>query len=255
MSSTTIALTSFACIFGGTVLGLVLRQILPDHHLNAESKEAVKIGAGMISMMAALVLGLLVSSAKSNFDATNTAIIQGGAKIILLDRVLANYGPECQEVRRTLRQAMTATIELLWPEEAASTEVLTSTFERSNTMEKLLTKIRELKPQTEGQRALQAQAQQLGNELLLIRWQQIEQAQVTLPTTFLVIVLFWLTMLYMSFGLLAPRNATVITVMCVGALALATAIFLILEMNRPMGGTIKVSSGPMRKALEHLGRE
>ena len=91
-------------------------------------------------------------------------------------------------------------------------------------------------------------------ELLLSRWVQIEQAQVGLPIPFLIILLFWLTMLYMSFGLLAPRNYTVITAMFVGALALATALFLILEMNRPMQGTIKVSSAPMRKALEYIGR-
>jgi hypothetical protein len=227
--------------------------VLPGHHLAEESRDAIKIGAGMISMMAALVLGLLVSSAKTNFDATNAAIIQSGAKVILMDRLLANYGPETEEVRVALRRSVAAAIELLWPEEG-STEASLGAFERATPMEKLLEKIRALKPQSEAQRALQGQALQLGHEMMLSRWLQIEQAQTTLPKAFLVIVLFWLTMLYMTFGLLAPRNATVIAVMLIGALSLATAMFLIVEMNRPMAGAIKVSSGPMRKALEHLGR-
>jgi len=206
----------------------------------------------MITMMAALVLGLLVSSAKSTFDATNAAITQGGAKIILLDRVLSNYGPETKEIRAELRQGLTAFLEMLWPKEG-SAELGMNAFERKAGMEKQLGMIRLLKPETEVQRALQAQAEALGNEILQIRWVQIEQAQVSLPLPFLVILLFWLTLLYTSFGLLAPRNATVITIMLLGALALATALFLIVEMSHPMAGAIKVSSAPMRKALEHLG--
>jgi len=248
-----IAVISAACISSGTLLGLALNKLVPGHHLNADSKDAVKVGAGMISMMAALVLGLLVSSAKSNFDSANAAITQGGAKVILMDRLLSNYGPEAKEVREELRRGVAAAIEMLWPEES-STDLSLNAFERATAMEKLLEKLRGLRPHTEAQRALQAQAQALGNEILLSRWVQIEQAQIPLPLPFLVILLFWLTLLYTSFGLLAPRNATVITSMFLGALALATAMFLIVEMNHPMAGALKVSSGPMRKALEHLGR-
>ncbi len=253
MSGTLIALVSAGCIFGGTLLGLALRKMLPDHHLSEDSKDAIKVGAGMISMMAALVLGLLVSSAKSSFDSTSAAITQGGAKVILMDRLLANYGPETKEVREDLRRGVADFIAMLWPEEG-SIESGMKTFERTYGMEQLLGKVRTLKPQTETQKALLEQTQKLAHELMLIRWNQIEQAQISLPAAFLVILLFWLTLLYTSFGLLAPRNATVITMMFLGALALATALFLIVEMSRPMAGAIKVSSGPMRKALEHLGR-
>ena len=253
MSGTIIALITAGCIVSGTLLGLALSKMVPDHHLNADSKDALKLGAAMITMMAALVLGLLVSSAKSTFDSTNAAITQSGAKVILMDRLLANYGPETKEVREELRRMVAAGIKMLWPEEGP-TEFGLKTFERVAAMEKLLLQIRGLRPQTDAQRALQAQALALGNEILLIRWLQIEQAYVPLPLPFVVILLFWLTLLYTSFGLLAPRNATVITMMLLGALAVATALFLIVEMSRPMAGAIKVSSAPMRQALEHLGR-
>ncbi len=248
-----IALTSFGCIFGGTVLGLALSKMLPEHHLNESSKDAVKVGAGMISMMAALVLGLLVSSAKSHFDETNTAIIEGGARIILLDRLLRIYGPETKELREDFRRALAKAIEVLWADDPPP-EAALKAFEGEVPMERMLEKIRALKAQTEAQRALQGQALQLGHEMMFSRWLQIEHAQASLPTAFLVILLFWLTMLYLTFGLLAPRNATVIVVMFIGALSLATAMFLIVEMNKPMGGAIRVSSAPMHKALEHLGR-
>jgi hypothetical protein len=253
MNGTLVALISLGCIFSGTLLGLAVRKMLPEHHLSDDSKDAVKVGASMISMMAALVLGLLVSSAKSNFDSTNAAITQGSAKIILTDRLLANYGPETKEVRESLRQGVAAGLKLLWPEKGPP-EANLRAFERNIPMEMLLEKMRALQPQTATQRDLLARAQDLAHEILLSRWLQIEQAQVALPMPFLVILLFWLTLLYTSFGLLAPRNATVVTMMFLGALALATAMFLIVEMSHPMTGAMKVSSGPMRKALEHLGR-
>ncbi len=250
MNGMALAVGSAVCIFSGTLLGLGLRRVVPQHHLSDDSKDAVKLGAGMISMMAALVLGLLVSSAKSNFDSTTKAITEGGAKVILIDRLLASYGPETKEIREYLRASVAASISMLWPEEHPTASMLV--FERVAPMERVLEKVRELKPQTETQRAVLDRVQALVHEILLTRWIQIEQAQTTLPLAFLVILLFWLTMLYTTFGLFAPRNATVITVLFVGALALATAVFLIVEMSHPMQGAMKVSSGPMRKALEHL---
>jgi hypothetical protein len=203
--------------------------------------------------MAALVLGLLVSSAKSSFDATNAAVTHSGARCILLDRVLAHYGTEAAGIRRDLRGAVVAGIAMLWPEEHPRASGLEA-LERASAMEAMLEKIRTLEPRSDTQRALQAQALQIGNEILLNRWLQIERAQTSPPEIFLRILLFWLTMLYVSFGLIAPRNATVVVVLFVGALSLATAVFLILEMNHPLSGIIKISSGPMRKALEHLGQ-
>lgn len=254
MNSTTVALTSLACIFGSTIVGVSVRRFLPEHHLSSESKEAVKLGAGMISMMSALVLGLLVSSAKNNFDSTTAAITQSGARVIVLDRLLMQYGPETQELRVHLRQNLAATIELLWPEEGP-TESALNQYERAKALDRLLVKLRELHPQSDAQRAIQSQALQLSNEMLMTRWVQIEQAQTTLPGVFVVILLFWLTMLYLCFGLLAPRNATVITAMLIATVAVATAMFLIFEMSRPMAGIIKVPSGPMRKALEVISRD
>jgi len=253
MSSLTIGLISVGCIFGGALLGLLLQGLLPENHLRDTSKDTVKVAAGMIATLSALVLGLLVGSAKSSFDATNTAVIQNGAKIILLDRALAAYGPETKDAREQLRNAVVAGIEMFWPEEKNVGSGMTG-FERANAMEMIQAKLRELTPATDAQRKLQSQAEQLSSDMLQARWLLIEQAQSVLPLPFLVVLLFWLTMLHLTFGLFAPRNGTVITVLLVSALSVSGAIFIILEMNHPLQGMIKVSSAPMRKALEHLGQ-
>ena len=253
MSSLAIGLISAGCIFGGALLGLLLHGLLPEHHLRDTSKDTVKVVAGMIATLAALVLGLLVGSAKSSFDATSTAITQSGAKIILLDRVLAAYGPETKDVREQLRRAVAAGIEMFWPEEKNVGSGMTG-FERANAMEMIQAKLRSLTPTTDAQRQLLSQAEQISGDMLQARWLLIEQAQSALPVPFLVVLLFWLTMLFLSFGLFAPRNATVIIVLLIGAMSVSGAVFMILEMNHPLRGMIKVSSAPMRKALEHLGQ-
>ena len=252
MSSVMTGLVCTGCIFGGSLLGMWLGGILPDHHLSGNSKEAVKVGGGMIATLTALILGLLVSSAKSSFDVVQTGITQGGAKIILIDRVLAEYGPETKAVREQLRRSVAAGIETVWPDVKTGTTGLTA-LERASGMEVLQSKLRALTPENDSQRLLLAQALQLSNDLAQTRWLLIEQEQSALPTMLLVILLLWLTMLHLSIGLFAERNATVIIVMLVGALSVSAAIFLILELNHPLEGMIQVSGAPMRKALEFLG--
>ena len=253
MNSTMISLISVACVFGGALLGLALQRALPNHHLSKDSHEIVKLGAGMIATLTALVLGLLVSSAKSSFDAMSEGIVQGGTKLILLDRVLSQYGPETKVIRQQLKRGLAASIENVWPRERTGVADLTA-YERANGLELLQTALRELVPKDDSQRQLLTQARQLAADLWQTRWLLIEEAQGQLPIPFLVVLLFWLTMLFASFGLFSPRNPTVLTVLLVCALSVSAAIFLVLEMSRPLTGAIKVSDAPLLKALEHLGR-
>ena len=256
MTSLTIALISTACIFSGVLLGLWLQNLLPEHHLSSESKDTIKLGAGLLATLSALILGLLVSSAKGTFDTMNAEITQSAAKLVYLDRVLADYGAEAKVDREFLRAHTAAGIASIWPEEklsAAAAAGLTA-FEKMNGMEMLQMKLLQLTPTNTVQRQLLPQAVGICEELRQSRWLVVEQAQNKLPMPFLVMLLFWLTALHLSFGLFAPRNAMVITVLLICALSVAGAIFLILEMNHPLAGLIKVSSAPMLKALAHLGQ-
>ena len=253
MNSMTTGLICTGCVFGGALLGMWLSTLLPDHHLRGNSKDAVKVGGGMIATLTALILGLLVGSAKSSFDLVQNGITQSGAKINLIDRVLTEYGPEAKAVREQLRRSVAAVIEMVWPNPKTGVTGLTK-LERASGVEVFQSKLRELAPQTDTQRVLLAQALQLSNDVSQTRWLLIEQEQSALPTVLLVILVFWLTMLHLSIGLFAERNATVIIVLLIGALSVSAAIFLILEMNHPLEGMIQVSGAPMRKALELIGQ-
>jgi hypothetical protein len=251
--SLTLALISAGCILSGVSVGLLLHNLLPAQHLENESKDAIKLGAGMIATVSALVLGLLVASAKSSFDSTEEAVTQRAAKIIFLDRLLSDYGPETKATREQLRQTVAASIEMLWPDKKSSAEGLAA-YERMNGMQVTQMTLLQLKPTSDAQRQLFATAQQILTDLRQSRWLLIQRAQRVIPIPFLIVLLFWLTMLHVSFGLLAPRNATVITVLFVSALSVSGAIFIVLDMSHPLQGVIKVSSEPTRKALELLGQ-
>jgi len=253
MSSQTIFLISAGCIFGGALVGMLLHGLLPEPHLRDASKDTVKVGAGMIATLSALVLGLLVGSAKNTFDTAEAEMTQGSAKIILLDRLLADYGPETKAAREQLRRTVATQIEDLWPEEKTGVSGLAA-FERTNGLEAVQMTLLKVMPTTDAQRQLFAAAQQICGDLRQTRWLLVEQSQSPIPIPFLVVLLFWLTVLHVSFGMLAPRNATVVAVLLICALSVSGAIFMVLEMSHPLDGIIKVSSAPMRKALEHLGQ-
>ena len=252
-SSLILGLISAGCIFSGVLLGLLLRSLLPDQHLQDESKDTIKLGAGMIATVSALVLGLLVASAKTTFDTTEEEITQRAAKIIFLDRLLADYGPETKATREQLRRTVAASIEMIWPNEKTGASGLTA-YERMRGMQVTQMTLLKVTPTTDAQRQLFATAQQILTDLRQSRWVLIQRAQHVVPIPFLVVLLFWLTVLHVSFGLFAPRNGTVITVLFISALSVSGAIFIILDMTHPLQGVIKVSSEPMRKALEQLGQ-
>jgi hypothetical protein len=248
-----VALISFACISAGLLVGLLLQNVLPSHHLDAASKDTVKIGAGMLATLTALVLGLLVSSAKSSFDAVNTAIALGGTKIIMLDRVLANFGTEASEARQRLRESVASAIDRIWSRKKNNPSGLHAA-ESGTGLQTIQMRLDALTPENKVQQELLAQAHQIANDVAQARLMTIEEQQNVLPPIFIIFLIFWLVVLFLSFGLFAPRNATVIALLLFCALSVSSAIFLVLEMNRPLDGVIKASDAPLRKALELIDK-
>ena len=256
MNSVWMSLIVFVGVFGGALLGLFLRTILPGHHLNEEARDAVKLGAGLVATLTALVLGLLISSSKGSFDATNAMLTQSGAKILMMDRVLANYGPETSEIRGLLKRFLSARAAKVWPEKGEKIKKIPGAdfFGKMIDMEEIQTDLRSLSPKSDLQRSFQAQALQISDDLAQLRWLLFEQLQSSLPPMFLGILVFWSAILFACFGLLTPRNGTVVVVFLVCAISVAGAIYLILEMEKPLTGTMKISSGPMIKTIERLGK-
>jgi hypothetical protein len=250
LSSLTISCIVFACLFGGALLGTILRSALPEHHLGSESKETMKLGMGLIGTMAALVLGLMVSSAKSSYDAQKNELTQMSARIIMLDRVLANFGPETKETRAQLRASVARVIEKMWPDDASQSSQLDPAASRA---EALYDAIQQLSPKNESQRFMQNQALNIAFDIGQRRWVLFQQSGSSISKPFLVVLAFWLSIIFASFGVMAPRNATVLATLLLCALAVSGAVFLILELDRPFDGFIQIPSEPLRKALAALG--
>jgi hypothetical protein len=231
-------------------LGLLLKKVLPEQHLTSDSKDAVKLGMGLVGTMAALVLGLLVASAKGSYDAQGAALTQLGSNVVVLDRILAHYGPETKEARDLLRSAVGHFVDTVWAKSAANAPG----GPPGGNYEGLYDMIQGLSPKDDKQRSLQTQALAIALSLGQTRWAMYEQGLGSVSMPLLVILVLWLSLILASFGLFAPVNGTVIASLCACALSVSAAIFLILEMYSPFSGTIHLSSVPMRAALARLGQ-
>jgi hypothetical protein len=254
MEATVVGLIVFGCTFGGALLGMWLRNALPKHHLDAESKETIHIGIGLIATMTALILGLVTASAKSSFDALDAAVKHASAEVLTLDRLLARYGPESGELRKALKQAVATRIETTWSHGQARPKNFDPIRSIAETRaEGFADAIRALQPRDDAQRALQSRAADMAETMLEERWMVFASAQTTIPTPFLVLLIAWLTIIFASFGLFAPRHTTVMVVMLVCAMSVASAVALVLELGSPFDGWLSISPEPLRYAYGHLG--
>lgn len=250
MSSPTISAIVLLCIFGGTLLGFLLQRVLPEKQLSPESRQAVNLGMGIIGTMSALVLGLLVASAKGTYDAQNDALIDASAKVIFLDQTLRDYGPDAQETRVALRQSVQAAINRLWPQNGTRDPH----FQPGKGIPLVYHSVEQLKPRDDNQRAAKDRAMATVVSLMQTGALAAVQQTVSISTPLLGILVFWLTINFISLGLFAPRNATVTATFFLCALAVTGAILLILELYHPFGGLIHVSRAPMQVALDRLSQ-
>jgi hypothetical protein len=251
MNSTLIALIAFASIFAAALLAMRLRAALPDHHLSAETKDSVRVGMGLVATMTALLLGLLVASAKGSYDAQRANVIQIAAKVGFLERVLTVYGPEADPARELLRREVESVIPRLWPDKQSGGAPTNPTAAQAQAMYDSLQK---LAPQNEEQRSLKKQALKTAIDLSKTLWLLAAEKEPSIVAPLLVAVVLWLAVLFFSFGLFAPANKTVVAALLIVALSVSSALFLMLELDRPFDGVIQISSAPLRNVLSQIGR-
>ena len=252
MSAIALSGITLVCISGGALLGMFLRSTLAEHHLSGDAKYVVRLGTGLIGTIAALVLGLLIGSAKNSYDTQSTQIKQMTANIVLLDRFLEEYGPETGAVRNLLRRGVVILADRMWRENNSDL-AKAAPFEASAASEAFYLKLQELSPQNDFQRSLQARAIQLSTDIAQTRLLLFAQMGNSIPMPFLVVLIFWLTIIFASFSLFAQPNAIVIGSLFIFALSAAGAIYLVLELGQPFAGLMQISSAPLRNALAPLG--
>jgi hypothetical protein len=239
----------FILTSGGILLGALLRRTLPRHHLNEHAKDVVRLGVGLIAAIAALVLGLLIGAAKSSFETQNTQVKQITANLVLLDSILAQYGPEALPVRRHMRNAVGPFADRLWREKQ---EAKAGPFETDAGEEQVYSEIQKLAPHNDVQRSLHWHAAKISNDLAQARFMLFAESDNRIPTPFLAILAFWLVIVFASYSLFSPLNMTLFTCLSLFAFSAASAIFLILELGRPFTGLMMLSSAPLRNALGTL---
>lgn len=252
MTPAAMSLVVAAVVFGGSLLAMAVARALPASHLGADAKDVIKLGMALIATLVALVLGLMIATAKGTYDAQNAAVRQLSADVLLLDRSLAEYGPEAQHPRDLLREASGLMLDRLWPQDGSAPASL-APGEAHAPMELFLREVTQLSPHDQTQEFLKAQVLRVTADLAQVRFQMYVQGTSQLPLPFLIIVILWLMILFAGYGLIAARNPTVLAFLFAATLSVAGAVFLIEELADPFGGMIRVSGAPLREVIAHLG--
>jgi len=250
MHSILICVITFCLISGSALLGIFLRNIIPDDHLSSDSKDVVKLGTGLVITMTALVLGMLVSSAKSSYDFRKSEVATMATKLVLLDHQLARYGPAAQPVRKQLRESIEASLERIWP----TRRMRSTDLAPMDASGLLYDEIEDLAAATDQEREVKQKIGILASELKEIRmlvFIQTGNDAVSLPL--LCVVVCWLSAIFLSFGVFSPPNRTVMVTLFCCAFAVTGAIFIILEMYSPFAGILRISPQPIYDALTQIG--
>lgn len=250
MNSDHISLIALILIFGGGILGIVLRRVLPQKHFIPASETVIKLVTGFVMTMTGIILGMLVSSAKASYDGQKLLVAQISSDIILLDHELALYGPETGSIRIQEREGVEAAANRVWPVGSS----IQGTLRPEARMDEVEAQLNDLDPKTSRQQYAKARAMLLLNDLQRANWLLFVQSDASkLSMPLLIVLISWVVVIFVSFGLYAPENPTVIAVILLGALAVSAAIFIIVEMYSPFGGMMEISPDPLREAINQIG--
>ena len=243
MSTTLTTAIVSACLLGAVWLGVRLGRFLPEAHLSADSRDTVKLALGLVATMSALLLGLLVNSAKTSYDTARIHVMQVASRYALLDRLLGIYGPPAAGVRGELHVLIEESTRLLWPDLPEPSKP------RPGIGDAFYADLLKLEAHDDTERTLKAQAASLTVEIGEVRTLMRAEATPSISRPMLIVVVLWLVMIFLGFSLIAPPNATARFALIASALCVSGAIFLILELDRPFDGLLRISSDPMQTAL------
>ena len=251
MEPTLISFLVFLITFVGSLLGLYLSNKLPKEYLQEDSRRSINLTLGLVSTITALIMGLVTASTKESFDYMDKAVRSSEIKLLTLDRILRDYGPETVQLRKDLKASVGRIVETNALKSRSEELVLHSTIFES--LDNLIDDIRKLQPKDSYHQSLYGQAMSIGNDLLESRWFALNSVGSSVPNLFMGILIFWLFIIFTGFGLTSPRNRLVVFMFLLGAFAVSSGIFLILELDGAFDGIICISSEPMHLTYRLLG--
>lgn len=253
----------FVLLLAATGIGVGVRPLLPEEHKAHETVQLIQLVIGMLVTFAALVLGLMTASAKSGFDTAANDLRTFAAELIEFDTTLRELGHDTDDSRRLLRQYTAAAIASTWPGEPApggdyprvGTQDSAGTLENEQLGDMLTSvgqQLRQLRTRDSLQQRTLEDALTQYRRVVDARWRIIEEAHSSISQPFFTTLTFWLCVIFLSFGLIAPRNALALVTITLGAVSIASSIYVIVDLDTPFSGPIMISSAPLRGALDHL---
>jgi len=251
MSNYVIGSISFVVIFGGVLIGMFCARRLPERHLSSETQTAITVSVAVIGTLSALVLGLMISAANTSYSKASDEVRDLSLQLIRVERNLRRYGPEATEARATLHIWAIAASQQLFPEKGKPPVSSETTIKL---LENVQDAVLDLRPENERQKYLRTLCLTLSSIMIQSRW-ALEQTGHSIPVPFLVLLIFWLAIVFASFGLFAPRNPTAIGALLLCSIAVAGGIALIEDLSTPgSGGLIQLPAESMRKALSEIAQ-
>jgi hypothetical protein len=243
-------------VFVGGSLGLILHRLLPEKHVTGSGKDMVGAVVGLFTLLSALVLGLLIWTAYGVYAGQNTAIQTLAAKVLQLDLALSDYGPEAKDIRAQLRQSLGKTIDEVWgANESDANFVANNLAAAIHSLRDREASLAALHPTTDAEKQALSAAKATVESIEQSRLQMSFALAAPISTPLIVIVVAWATLLFFGYGLMSGGGATPFVAVAVGALGVASAAFLILELSSPYSGIFRASSAPLEQVLAVMGKE
>jgi hypothetical protein len=256
MSSDRFALLVAVGIFAGGLLGLLLQRVLPEKHITGGSREMIAAVVGLLTLLCALVTGLLIWTAYGVYSGQNTQIEALASKVMQLDLALSDYGPEANAARAQLRDALGKTVDQVWGANESDANFAANNFasaiQNMRAREKVLAA---LHPSTDQQKQALAAATSTADSLSQARMQM--SFALTAPVSYpvLLTVVGWVACLFCGFGLMARATLTSVIALAIGSIAVASAVLLILDLSNPYTSVFRASPKPLEQALAVMGKE
>jgi hypothetical protein len=256
MSSVKFALAVAIVMFAGGALGLVAQRVLPEKHITGGSRDMIGAVVGLLTLLCALVTGLLVWTAYGVYSGQNSQIQALASKVMEFDLALSDYGPESNPVRAQLRDGLGKTIDEIWGASESDLNFAADNFAAAlQNMRARQKALAALHPSTDEQKRALAAATSTSDALAQARMQMAFALTAPVSYPLLLIVVGWVVCLFCGFGLMSRGTPTSVIALAVGAVAVASAVLVILELSTPYSGVFRASSAPLEQALAVMGKE
>jgi hypothetical protein len=250
VTSVWIFLTSFAALVVGMAIGAGLRRRHSAALLDASTKEVIRLGAGFLATLSAVLISLMIASAKDSYDSQNAHFRTLAAYLVETDQLLVQYGPEATEIRILMRQALPAAVDRIWREKRSG--VQDSAFTAASLAEQVNGAVAALSPQNDAQRALKRRLELAGAAIVNARLLMFADGETSIQTPFLLILMFWLAVVSASYCLFVEPSRVVVAALLIFALSISSALFLAADLSQPFVGLMQIEKEQLSHALPPL---